>query len=72
MNVKAVTVNHLLEDQARFLRSESIEFDSMTNSFCVGGDRRNRSSGAGARIKNADVPVLTERQEPPNSLCFFL
>jgi hypothetical protein len=73
MNVKAVALNHLIEDQTSFFRPEGIEFDSVPNSLGARGNRCHRRPSAGARIENADsVPVSGERQETPNSFCFFL
>src|SRR6266852_5040781 len=73
MNIKAVTLNHMIEDRTGFFRPKGIQFDCVPNRLGASGDRRHCRPCACARIESVNsVPVSTDRQETPNSLCFVL
>src|SRR5216683_4731386 len=73
MNIKAVALNHMVEERTSFFRPKGIQFDCVSNRLGTRGDRGDCRTSAGARIKNVNcVYVSTERQETPNSLCFVL
>src|SRR5713101_6716043 len=73
MNIKAVALNHMVEDRTGFFRPKSIQFDCVSNRLGARADRRHCCPCASARIENVySVPASTERQETPNSLRFVL
>src|SRR5713226_36710 len=73
MNIKAVALNHMVEDRTGFFRPKSIQFNCVPNHLGAHRDRGHCRPCACARIENVySVPASTERQETPNSLCFLL
>jgi hypothetical protein len=73
MNIKAVALNHMVEDQTSFFRPKGIQFDCVSNRLGARSDRGYCRPSAGAWIKNASsTSFSTKRQEPPNSHCFIL
>jgi hypothetical protein len=54
MNIKAVALNHMVEDHAGFFRPKGIQFDCVSNRFGASGDRGDCRTSAGAWIENAN------------------
>jgi hypothetical protein len=71
MNIKAVALNHMVEDRTSFFRPKGIQFDCVSERLGARGDRSHRRPSAGARIESANSASV-ERQESPNSLCLVL
>jgi hypothetical protein len=60
MNIKAVALNHVVEDRTGFFRPKGIQFDCVSDRLGARGDRSHRRPSAGARIENANS-VSVER-----------
>jgi hypothetical protein len=60
MDIKAVSLNHMVEDRTGFFRPKGIQFDCVPDRLGARGDRSHCRPAAGARIENANS-VSVER-----------